>query len=389
MLELKHFLRTNELSQAQLARDVGVSPALIAELLNKEKWPTRPPKDALQASILAALAGRGVEANASIFESCASVDALAKEDAHVTEQAMLLRKQTLLPATKKHFEMFQDPFEHDVESSEDVFLTPTIRYVREYLWTSAKFGGSFVAIVSESGGGKSTLRRDLNERIAREEAPILIVEPYVIGMEDKEKDGKPMKASSIVDAIIHGVAPLETPRASMEAKCRQMHRLLKDSRRAGRSHCVVIEEAHRLSIATLKHLKGLLELEDGFKKLLSVVLLGQPELKKKLRVEDPYVREVVQRCELIELPPLDAALDEYLKFKLNRVGIEMGRVFAPNALDGLRARLIVADSSSARKQQSISLLYPQMIHNVVRAALNDAASLGFERISADLFKEVR
>jgi type II secretory pathway predicted ATPase ExeA len=390
MLALKPLLQQHGISQADLARAVNLSPAAISLLLNKEIWPANPTQDALQASLTAELAARGIEVAASTFEPVPAVDAADAENpvrtAYPPEIDMLLRKLPLSPQARKHFNLFRDPFDHDVQSADDVFTTPSIRYVREYLWTAAKFGGSFVAIVSESGAGKSTLRRDLNDRIAREEAPIKVIEPYVLGMEDNDKKGKPLKASNIADAIIGALAPLETPRAGMEAKSRQLHRLLKESSRSGWSHCVIIEEAHALSIPTLKHLKRFLELEDGFKKLLSIVLVAQSELKLKLAVGNANVREVVQRCELIELAPLDAHLDEYLRFKFKRVGMELGDIFEANALDGIRARLILVDSKS---RETYSLMYPLMINNVVIAAMNQAAALGFAKVTADVVKEAR
>jgi type II secretory pathway predicted ATPase ExeA len=391
MLALKPLLQQHGISQADLARAVNLSPAAISLLLNKEIWPANPPKDALQASLETELAARGIEVSASFFESVPAVGADETEkqpvrDAHPTETDMLLRKQSLAPQTRKHFNLFRDPFDNDVAAAEDVFTTPAIRYVREYLWTAAKFGGSFVAIVSESGAGKSTLRRDLNDRIAREEAPIKVIEPYVLGMEDNDKKGKTLKASNIADAIIGALAPLETPRAGMEAKSRQLHRLLKDSSRSGWSHCVIIEEAHALSIPTLKHLKRFLELEDGFKKLLSIVLVAQSELKLKLTAGNANVREVAQRCELIELAPLDANLDEYLRFKFKRVGVALDDIFEPNALDGIRSRLIFSKQGQA---ETHSLMYPLMVNNLVVASMNNAAALGFAKVSADLVKEAR
>jgi type II secretory pathway predicted ATPase ExeA len=392
MLALKPLLQEHNISQSALARAVNLSPAAIAQLLNKEIWPANPARDALQASLTTALAAHGIEVAASIFEPVPAVDAVDAENpvrtAYPTEIDMLLPKQSLTPQARKHFNMFRDPFDHDVQSADDVFTTPAIRYVREYLWTAAKFGGSFVAIVSESGAGKSTLRRDLNDRIAREEAPVHVIEPYVLGMEDNDKKGKTLKAANIADAIISTLAPQETPRLSMEAKSRQLHRLLKESSRSGWSHCVIIEEAHALSIPTLKHLKRFLELEDGFKKLLSIVLIAQTELKVTLAANKANVREVAQRCELIELAPLDAHLDEYLRFKFKRIGMELGDIFEGNALDGIRARLIFADQAKPARD-TYSLMYPLMVNNVVVAAMNQAAALGFAKVTADVVKEAR
>ena len=57
--------------------------------------------------------------------------------------------------------------------------------------------------------------------------------------------------------------------------------------------------------ATLKHLKRFSEIKDGLSPMLSVVMIAQPELRKRLSVNDPDIREVAQRCDIVELPPLD------------------------------------------------------------------------------------
>lgn len=101
---------------------------------------------------------------------------------------------------------------------------------------------------------------------------------------------------------------------------------MRDSSRAGNKHLLVIEEAHGLPLPTLKHLKRFRELEDGFRKLLGIVLIGQPELRMKLSETNPEVREVTQRIELVELQALDAELENYLNFKFARAGKRVGDV---------------------------------------------------------------
>lgn len=396
MLALKPFLQRHGISQAKLADALNLSPAMIAQWLNHEQWPSTLTIGEFSLTVIKALKTLGIEyLDTELFNSIPTAstagtknDGTAEPVPTLTQEVadMLLRKQTLTQQARKQFGLFRDPFDNDVQDADDVYLTPDIRMVREYLWTTAKLGG-FMAVCGESGAGKSTLRRDLADRIAREEAPIIIMEPYVLGMEDNDKKGKTLKAAAIADAMIASIAPLERPRASMEAKSRQLHRLLKDSRRAGFSHCLIIEEAHGLSVPTLKHLKRFFELEDGFKKLVSIVLIGQTELKTKLAERAPEVREVVQRCELVELPPLDAHLESYLKFKFDRIGKPIDDVFDRDAYDGIRARLIF-QKSAKNTRETVSLMYPLMVNNLVTAALNAAAQLGFSRLSADLIKEV-
>lgn len=386
MLALKAVLQQHDISQAELARAINLAPATVAQLLNKEIYPKNPTPAKLKKAIAEFLDEKNIELDDfnSMFHSVA-VDAatspLSNEDID-----MLLRKQTLTPAAKQHFKLFQNPFDNDVQAAEDVYSSPDIRFVREYLWITAKLGG-FIAIVGESGAGKSTLRRDLIDRIAREEAPIITIEPVVLAMEDNDVKGKTLKASSIADAIIRTLSPLENPKLSMEAKGRQLQRILTNSRRAGFSHCLIIEEAHGLSVPTLKHLKRFFELEDGFKKLLSIVLIGQTELKTKLSERAHEVREVVQRCELIELRPLDAQLEDYLRFKFTRVGSSLDTIFDKDATDAIRKRLIFTKSTSKNNHDTVSLMYPLMINNLVTGAMNEAAALGFPKVSFDLIKE--
>jgi type II secretory pathway predicted ATPase ExeA len=389
MLALKAVLKLKGVSYARLGRLVGVSPATISQLVNHGIWPTNPPRDALQASITEALAAMNIAVTAAHFEPVAIAVATETHENAPEGIDMLLRKQTITQQARKHFGLFRDPFDNDVQEPSDVFVSPDIRYVREAMWLTAKQGG-FVAVAGESGSGKSTLRRDLIDRITREDAPIVVMEPYVLGMEDNDSKGKTLKATGIADAMIHALAPLEMPRLSMEAKGRQLHRLLRDSRRmGGYSHCLIIEEAHGLSVPTLKHLKRFFELEDGFKKLLSIILIGQTELKLKLNDRDPYVREVVQRCELVELSPLDSHLDAYLRFKFERVGKPMDEIFEKDALDGVRHRLIFAEQDKRGRPtgHTLSLMHPLMVNNLITGAMNQAAALGFAKVSADLIRE--
>lgn len=300
---------------------------------------------------------------------------------------MLLRKQTLTPAAKKQFGLFRDPFSDELQSHEEVFLTEDIRYVRETLWHTARHGG-FVAVTGESGAGKSTLRRDLIDRIHRENQQVIVIEPYVLGMEENDAKGKTLKAAHIAEAIVAAAAPLESIKRSSEARFRQVHRALKDGTRSGMKYVLLIEEAHGLPIATLKHLKRFFELEDGFKKLLGIVLIGQPELRMKLSEQTHEVREVVQRCEVVELMPLDGHLEDYLKFKFQCAGKSLGDVVDQSAIEAIRAKLtFISGDKRGRPGDCVSLLYPLAVANLLTASMNLSARLGFPKVTADVVKE--
>ena len=301
---------------------------------------------------------------------------------------MLLRKQALTQEARRAFNLTRDPFTDDVQDAADVFTSPDVRYVRESMWATARHGG-MLAVVGESGAGKSTLRRDLIDRIRRESASMIVCEPYVLGMEENDERGRTLKAAAIAEAVIAAVAPLEKPRRSAEARFRQLHHVLRESHRSGNRHVLVIEEAHGMPTATLKHLKRFFELEDGFKKLLSIILIGQTELRMKLSEQNAEVREVVQRIEIVELPALDNHLAEYLDFKFRRVGLQLDQVMDAGAIDALRDKLSISKRGARPSERQLhSLLYPLAIANVTTAAINLAASIGAPQVTAEIIKEV-
>ncbi|MFE8103589.1 AAA family ATPase [Brenneria goodwinii] len=384
MLVLKQQLKQARLSQAAVARTISVSEATLAQIVNHNQWPRTNAGDVRQR-LTAFLSAHGIE-TAKSFNRVGDGSSRTAETTNLnTEENMLLRKQLLSPATKKAFGLFRDPFADDVmQGSEDVFTTPDIRYVREALYQTAKHGG-FMAIVGESGAGKSTLRRDLIDRINRENVPVIVIEPYIIAMEDNDVKGKTLKAASIAEAIINTIVPLESVKRSQEARYRQLHRVLKESGNAGYNHVLIIEEAHSLPIPTLKHLKRFFELASGFKKLISIVLIGQPELAVKLSERNMEVREVVQRCEVIELPPLDNNLEAFLTFKLERTGKKLADVMDAGAIDAIRARL---SNQIGGRKHAVSLLYPLAVSNLAIAAMNLAAEIGVPVVNADVVKGV-
>ncbi|MEW5050814.1 AAA family ATPase [Serratia marcescens] len=387
MLVLKAMMQEHGIDQQMVADAAQVSQPTISQIVNHGIWPKRRTAEVRQ-SISQFLTARGLD-TAGAFEEVQAADTARTDiSPHAPTEGddnMLLAKQVLHPATKKHFGLFRDPFADDaLQGSEDVFTTPDIRYVREALFQTARHGG-FLAVVGESGAGKSTLRRDLIERINRENAPVIVIEPYIIAMEDNDNKGKTLKAASIAEAIINTLAPLEGVKRSQEARFRQLHRVLKDSSNAGYSHVLVIEEAHSLPLPTLKHLKRFFELENGFKKLLSIVLVGQPELAMKLSERNQEVREVVQRCEVVELLPLDTQLEAFLTFKFDRAGKSVKEVLDASATDAIRARL---SNNIGGRKGVVSLLYPLAVSNLTIAAMNLAAQIGVPVVNADVIKGV-
>lgn len=272
------------------------------------------------------------------------------------------------------FGLFQDPFNGDVTKADDVFLTDETRFIAEFLYQTAKVGG-MVAMLGESGSGKTTIRRYAMDRIQSEGQKIKIIAPRSI---DKAR----LTTSAICDAIIQDCSA-EKPRRTIEAKSRQVERILTNSSRAGYNHVLMIEEAHDLSIPTLKYLKRFWELEDGFKKLLAIVLIGQVEMKAKLDESQNWeAREVIRRIEVLELKPLGTGKEiaEYLDIKFKRLGKERAKIISDEGCEALTEKL----RKQTRRAVVYSVAYPLLINNWVRRAMNEAAELGVDVVDADV-----
>lgn len=300
---------------------------------------------------------------------------------------MLLRHQRLAQETRQHFEILRDPFVNEMGSTDDVFVSGDIRWVRASVRQTAQHGG-MLAVVGESGSGKSTIRKDLLAWVETLPESVTVIEPYVLGMSSSARVGRPLLASDITAAVIRSLAPSASMRATLERRTDQMHSILRESARVGNKHVLIIEEAHNLAVPTLKAMKGFYELEDGFKKLLSIILIGQPELARKLSDKNPEVREVVQRCELVTLPPLDNNVGDYLAHKFKRAGVDVAKVLDADAVDMIRAvlrRSVVETMGTNKKQAAMqSLCYPLAINNLVTRAMNLAAQISAPKVNAAL-----
>ncbi|MDS7929599.1 AAA family ATPase [Acinetobacter sp. V102_4] len=402
MSALKQLLQQHELTQSSLCKPLGVSTTTVNLFVNHG---IRPKKRAAEfkSQFIGLLLNKGIapediqnaldadQSHGSNIPSSTGTAAQRDGGTDSTtqpeeEQLMLLRKQTLTPEAKKKFKLFKNIFTEEIRSTTEFYQDSNINYAREAVWQTIKGNSSFIALVGQSGSGKTTIRMETHDRVEREREPTIIIEPYVIATEADDIKGKTLKSSHIAEAILRALAPSTKAMRSPEARFQQIHSLLKESSRAGQHHTLVIEEAHSLPIPTLKHLKRFLELKNGFTPLLSIVLIGQDELKIKLAENNPEVREVVQRCEIVTLEPFtQTSLVDYLQHRCKAAGRQLSDFIDASGVDAICSKLT---RNVGRKNQSESLLYPLAVGNLLTGALNVAADLGVDVVTGDLVMEV-
>lgn len=393
-------------SVTDMADATGISRAAISALITRNVWPKRQDADALRQALTELMRSKGCPQDElpALFtphtrrvrlagapgplatnydRRRATPAAPATPDEEPID--MLIAKQSLTTAARRAFGLFQNPFDGEVTSEEEMFVSDEIRYVREACWQVAN-SGSFVAVMGESGAGKTTLMLDLEDRVLAENLDVVLIKPSVVAMEGSEAHGRVLKAGDILAAIILTFDPNARVPATIEARKRAALKGLENAARLGKRCVLVIEEAHSLSEHTLRHLKRLQEeTRMGRRNLLGILLMGHPELRHTIE----RVREVFQRVEQITLMPLDKDLRGYLEHRAKLAGKNLAELITDDGVDAIRARLTVQRPGGFGKAAAhVSLLYPLAVNNLVTAALNVAAELGAPVVNKDVVRAV-
>jgi general secretion pathway protein A len=113
---------------------------------------------------------------------------------------------------------------------------------------------------------------------------------------------------------------------------RGVTQLLEDRAAAGNLTALVIDEAHSLPNELLEEVRLLANIERPDQKLLTVILVGQPELAARLN--DPSLRQLKQRvalrCELVPLTLRESAA--YVAKRISLAGGDSAQVFSREAV---------------------------------------------------------
>lgn len=281
---------------------------------------------------------------------------ISKEVEMITQEAM------------KYFKLFRNPFIDDIQKDSDIYMSDEHRYIEAAMVDAARHGG-FLAVIGEVGSGKSVMRRKVVEQL-KKDGDVIVIYPQMI---DKTR----VNASSICDAIIMDLSE-QKPKMKLEQKTRQVHQLLLERAKQGFRSVLMIEEAHDLHTSTLKYLKRFYELEDGYRKLLGIILIGQVELKGIFN-EGTHIemREVIRRIQVAEIRGLNGNIKDYLALKFKRVGAKVDDIFADDAIAALAMRLKTQD----RQNRPISHAYPLVVNNYAARAMNTACEMGEAKVT--------
>src|SRR3990167_5397010 len=238
------------------------------------------------------------------------------------------------------------------ESSKHVEALSTLIYAIE----SRK---GFVVITGDIGSGKTTVCRTLLNKLDARTQTALVTNTHI--------SGKDLLCTILEDL---GVEYAPGSKAQLIS---QLNGYLIEQLRNGHNVVVIIDEAQNLKPSVLEEVRMLSNLETENEKLIQIIFLGQPELKKKLAL--PQLEQLRQRISIFyHLNPLNEG--ETRQYVLHRLKIASGsdrKYFTDGALDYV---------------WSFSKGVPRLINQICDSALLNGFIYEKEIIDEALMKEV-
>jgi general secretion pathway protein A len=178
--------------------------------------------------------------------------------------------------------------------------------------------GGFIQLTGEVGTGKTTLIRSLLEQLPEKAEIALILNPQLSTREFMQSISSELRIPEPTEKTVKGYID------ALNAKLLAANA---DDRRV----VLIVDEAQTLSPELLEQVRLLTNLETAKKKLLQIILIGQPELKQLL--DRPEMRQIAQRVTgRYHLEPLsqdDATV--YIRHRMKVAGAH-AEVFAPRAV---------------------------------------------------------
>lgn len=216
-----------------------------------------------------------------------------------------------------------------------------------------------LVLIGEAGTGKTTLLRYLMDNLD---------DSIHVAFFDKTT----LTFDELLDSICQAFdLPIKTGRRL--EKLQALNEFLLAAQRQGGTGVLIIDEAQNLTEEQLENLRLLSNFEAANQKLLQILLVGQPELEKKLEQTElrQLKQRIVVRCRLNHLKPQHVG--SFIRHRLRIAGCEWENLFTEDAIQRI-----------ALYSDGIPRLINILCDNALLSAYSEYAS----RVSAKIIEEV-
>jgi general secretion pathway protein A len=264
-----------------------------------------------------------------------------------------------------YFNLKQSPFSI-APDPRYLFMSERHREALAHLLYGVGSGGGFVLLTGEIGAGKTTVCRCFIEQIPENCRLAYIFNPKLTVEE---------LLLSVCDEFRIELPPAAAGPLSVKAYVDAINGHLLASHAQGNNNVLIIDEAQNLSADVLEQLRLLTNLETNERKLLQIILIGQPELRAMLaRPElEQLAQRVIARYHLGSLSVAETG--SYIAHRLAVAGATSAAPF-PRSLTGMVHRLTggVPRRINLLCDRALLGTYVENRREVTRAILRRAAA---------------
>jgi general secretion pathway protein A len=201
----------------------------------------------------------------------------------------------------RYFNLREEPFSMTPDPR-FLYLSQQHEAAIESLLYGIRGRKGFMIITGEVGTGKTTICRELVNRLGDDVEIAVILNPL-------------LSVVGLLKAINNDFGNPETG-ATIEEQLDSLHQFLLMKGRNGHNAVVLVDESQNLSVEALEMIRLLSNLETDSQKLLQIILVGQPELE--LTLQSHRLRPLNQRISIRHrLNTLN--LDETRKYIMHRM----------------------------------------------------------------------
>jgi general secretion pathway protein A len=216
------------------------------------------------------------------------------------------------------FKLDRPPFQLAPDSSFLYMSKPQARALAYMKYTVLNRDG-FAAVTGEIGSGKT-----------------IVLERMLDSLDDSVVVARIHHTQlSEVEFLQHlaTVLGIKSPQGNKVELLEKLNHYLADQGRRRRSVLLVVDESQNLGIPALEEIRLLADGESAETKVLSVILVGQPELSDRLA--DPRLEQLEQRIRLrFHLRPLSATeTGDYIRHRLEIAGWRGGELFSEEVIE--------------------------------------------------------
>src|SRR5208283_1359598 len=222
---------------------------------------------------------------------------------------------------RDHFGLADTPFSI-APDPRYLYMSEFHREALAHLLYGIDSDGGFVLLTGEVGAGKTTVCRCLLEQLPDTVDAALILNPKLDSQE---------LLATLCDEL--GISYPEDA-TGIKRFVDMINAHLLDSYAKGRKTILIIDEAQNLSSDVLEQIRLLTNVETNERKLLQIIMLGQPELREKL--EQPELKQLAQRITArYHLGPLSRNdIPAYIARRLRVAGTQ-STLFSASAIKAL------------------------------------------------------